>query len=102
MKHALLIYDTAPNYLERRQQFRDAHLAKAWEAANRGEILLAGACAPPERMGVLLFHGEDPLSAAERFAKADPYVLNGLVERWRVAEWLTVVGEAASAPVKPS
>jgi uncharacterized protein YciI len=32
---------------------------------------------------------------AERFAKNDPYVLNGLVKQWRVREWTTVLGPAA-------
>jgi uncharacterized protein YciI len=49
---------------------------------------------------VLLFKGDSP-AAAESFAATDPYVLNGLVKRWRVREWTTVVGEAAIAPVRP-
>nr|QMS48079.1 FIG00454952: hypothetical protein [uncultured bacterium] len=47
---------------------------------------------------MLLFAGEDA-SAAEAFAKGDPYVLNGLVTRWRVREWVTVIGDAAARPV---
>ena len=35
------------------------------------------------------------------FAKADPYVVNGLVSRWQVKPWHTVVGESAANPVKP-
>lgn len=31
----------------------------------------------------------------------DPYVTNGLVSKWRVREWTTVVGEDASTPVRP-
>jgi len=27
------------------------------------------------------------------FAKADPYVKNGLVKSWRVRKWATVIGE---------
>jgi uncharacterized protein YciI len=36
---------------------------------------------------------------AEQFAAADPYVLNGLVTRWRVREWTTVVGPGAAVKV---
>ena len=36
--HFLLIYDTAPDYLQRRAEFRSAHLALAWQAAERGEL----------------------------------------------------------------
>jgi len=47
---------------------------------------------------VLLFQGSSPEVAA-RFAKADPYVANGLVTKWRVREWSTVVGRYAAVPV---
>jgi uncharacterized protein YciI len=41
-----------------------------------------------------MFRGDSP-TAAEDFAKSDPYVLNGLVKNWRVREWVTVVGKDA-------
>jgi uncharacterized protein YciI len=47
----------------------------------------------------LLFEGDSP-AAAEAFARADPYVLSGLVAGWRVREWMTVVGERAAKPVR--
>lgn len=104
MKHYLLFYDLAPDYLERRPQFRSAHLKLAWEAAGRGELLLAGALSDPADGRVagaaLLFRAASP-AAAEAFAQADPYVQNGLIRRWRVREWTTVAGEAAAAPVRP-
>jgi uncharacterized protein len=100
MKHFLLFYDGAADYLERRPKFRDAHLSHAWKAQQRGELLLGGAFADPVDGAVLLFAGEDP-SVAEKFARADPYVLNGLVQRWHVREWTTVVGDLAATPVRP-
>ena len=99
MKHFLLFYDGAPDYLARRPQYRDAHLKHAWAAAGRGEIVAAGALAAPVDGAVLMFAGEDK-SVAEEFARADPYVLNGLVARWHVREWTTVVGELAAHPVR--
>jgi uncharacterized protein YciI len=101
MKHFLLFYDGAPDYLERRPQFRDAHLRHAWAAAERGELVLGGALADPVDGAVLMFAAEDK-SVAEEFAKADPYVVNGLVARWHVRGWTTVVGELAVMPVKPA
>ena len=100
MKHFLLFYEGAPDYLERRPQFRGAHLKHAWAAAERGELVVAGALADPVDGAVLMFQGEDA-SAAEAFAAADPYVVNGLVARWHVREWTTVVGALAAAPVRP-
>jgi uncharacterized protein len=98
--HYLLIYDLAPDYLEKRPQFRGAHLKLAWEASERGELVLGGALADPADGAVLLFKGDSPV-AAERFAAADPYVKNGLVKSWRVRPWTTVVGTDASTPVRP-
>jgi uncharacterized protein len=101
MKHYLLFYDVADDYLERRAALRDAHLEKAWAATANGSLVLAGALANPIDRAVLLFRGESP-AVAEAFAAADPYVLNGLVTRWHVREWTTVAGEMASTPVRPT
>jgi uncharacterized protein YciI len=98
--HYLLIYDTAPDYLEKRPQFRAAHLKLAWEAHERGELVLGGALTDPVDGAILLFKGDSP-AAAERFAAADPYVKNGLIARWRVRPWTTVIGKDASTPVRP-
>jgi hypothetical protein len=100
MAHWLLIYDLAPDYLDRRPGFRDVHLELAWAAADRGELVLAGALADPTDQAMLLFAGEDA-SLAEAFARADPYVTNGLVVRWHVRPWLTVAGAGAANPVRP-
>jgi uncharacterized protein YciI len=99
-KHFLLFYDYVADVLQRRPQFRAMHLKHAWAAAERGEIVVAGALADPVDGAVLLFAAEDK-NAAEDFARSDPYVVNGLVERWHVREWTTVVGEHATSPVRP-
>src|SRR5437773_643383 len=97
--HYLLVYDLSPDYLERRGEFRKAHLALAWQASERGELTLGGALGDPVDGAVLLFEGASP-EVAERFAAADPYVKQGLVTRWRVRPWTTVVGKTASSPIK--
>jgi hypothetical protein len=98
--HYLLLYEVSPDYLERRGEFRAEHLALAWQAADRGELLLGGALDDPVDGAVLLFQGESP-DVAERFARADPYVAQGLVSTWRVRPWTTVVGTGATAPLRP-
>ncbi|MBC7455669.1 MAG: YciI family protein [Massilia sp.] len=97
--HYLLMYELSDNYLERRGEFREAHLKLAWEAQERGEIIIAGALSEPFDMAVLMFQGESP-EVAERFAKADPYVAHGLVTAYTVRQWNTVVGDGAFAPVR--
>ncbi len=99
MAHFVLQYDLAPDYLARRGEFRDAHLQLAWAASDRGELLLGGALGEPVEAAMLLFESESP-ATAEGFARADPYVLNGLVTAWRVLPWTTVAGEDAATPVR--
>lgn len=97
-RHFLLIYDLAPDYLERRSAFRADHIGLAKAAADRGELLLGGALADPADRALLLFTGEGP-EAAEAFARADPYVAQGLVRHWQVRAWTTVAGPLAATPV---
>ncbi len=99
MRHFLLLYTTASDYLDRRGSYRSEHLRLAWAAQASGELVLAGALADPPDGAVLLFQGDSPECAAA-FARTDPYVLNGLIEKWEVREWTTVVGDAATMPVR--
>ena len=98
--HYLLMYDLGDDYLARRGRYRDAHLALAWQAQERGEIVVAGALSDPFDMAVLMFQGDSP-EVAEKFARADPYVIHGLVTGYRVRQWNTVVGDNAATPVRP-
>lgn len=100
-QHYLLSYETSADYLEKRVLFRAAHLELAWQAAERGELLLGGAVGNPIESALLLFKVADP-AIIEAFAQADPYVQNGLVTRYRIHPWHTVVGESACTPVRLS
>jgi uncharacterized protein YciI len=95
--HYILFYDIVDDFVTKRAQFRAAHLGLLGQAYERGELVLAGALADPVDGAVLIFRGPSP-QPAEAFAKADPYVTNGLVTRWRVRKWTTVVGVGASPP----
>jgi len=64
-----------------------AHKARSAELHNQGTILMAGA---------FMDNGGDPLStmavcatreAAEEFVRGDPFVLNGMVNKWYIREW---------------
>ena len=98
--HYLLMYDVVDNYVTARIPFRKAHLLHAQTAHLRGELILGGALANPVDGAVLVFKGDSPKVAVD-FATNDPYVVNGLVTRWRVREWTTVVGDDASVKVDP-
>ena len=98
--HYLLFYETSQDYITRRKEFRDEHLALAWKSVKKGELILGGAYNDPVDGALLLFKGNSPEVVYE-FVKADPYIKNGLVTRWSVREWTTVVGEDAESPIKP-
>ena len=92
--------DAAPRRREtdRRAQYREIHLKKAWDSHARGELILGGALADPVDGAVLLFSAESR-AVPEEFARTDPYVINGIVRRWYVREWTTVAGTTATTPV---
>jgi uncharacterized protein YciI len=94
--HYLLTYELVPDYLERRGAWRAEHLKLAWETET---LVLGGALGEPTDRALLLFESDSP-EAAKRFANADPYVRNGLVRRWDVRPWTTVVGKLAATPVR--
>jgi uncharacterized protein len=98
--HYLLFYEVTPDYVTRRAEFRAEHLDLAWKACEGGKLILGGALADPVDEAILLFQADSP-AVVERFVAADPYVRNGLVTRWRIRPWTTVVGELASKPVRP-
>jgi uncharacterized protein YciI len=99
--HYLLIYELAPDYLERRGEFRNEHLTLGWQYHARGELVLAGALAEPVDRAVFFFRA-DSSGSAEAFAKADPYVRNGLVRSWQVRPWNTAIGDDATTPLRPA
>lgn len=99
MKHFLLIYDYAPDWAEKRGAVRPAHLDLCRASVARDELQLGGAVPSGNpAFGLLLFKSETP-QIAEEFARADPYVSAGVVAKWRVCEWITVVGEGALTKV---
>jgi len=55
--------------------------------------------ANPVDGAVILFRADSP-AAAEEFAKSDPYVVNGIVKKWHVREWTTVVGADAETKIR--
>jgi uncharacterized protein YciI len=83
----ILLYDYVEDILERRGPYREAHLAGIRAGKDDGRILMAGPLGDPPTGAAIVFADHD---AAEAFAKADPYVANGLVTDWRVELWTLV------------
>ena len=86
----ILFYETVPNYLEARQPHRANHFEHLEAAKAAGILVMAGAFANPADGAALVFTGETE-AVAKDFARTDPYVLNGLINRWYVREWTVVI-----------
>ena len=98
--HFVLSYEIVDNFAEKRTPFRAEHFTRLKQAHASGALVLAGAFAEPVDGALLVFRG--PTSeAAESFAKTDPYVTNGLVAKWQVRQWSTVIGDGANLPSLP-
>ena len=97
MGHFALVYDVVDNFVERRAPFRDAHLRLLRDANARGFLMLSGPLGDPPDGALLVFRAESA-APVEEFARADPYVTEGLVTAWRVRPWNIVVGAEPAPP----
>lgn len=95
--HTLLIYELSEDYMEKRGALRKEHIDLVNDSYAKGELQLAGALSEPVDQAVLVFRGDIP-DKVEAFAKADPYVTQGLVKAWKVRKWNTVIGEGSTPP----
>jgi uncharacterized protein len=97
--HYLLFYDKAANYAERQAPWTAAHLAYLQEAVRQGKLLLAGSLGDPVDGSAVLLVKADCIAEVEALAAADPYVVGGIVCRWRIRNWQTVLGAGADSPL---
>ncbi|MEM6395820.1 MAG: YciI-like protein [Bacteroidota bacterium] len=88
----VLIYHNHSSYLEERRKYRAEHLRLLQALVDSGELSLAGAVDDPADLSLYIFKGPKAKAAAEEFVASDPYVANGLVEKWAVRKWNAVVG----------
>lgn len=96
MTHYVLLYDKAPDHAVRSGPHQPAHLAYVRAAAARGELLLAGNLSLPDDGTAMLLFAVDSPAVVEAFARGDVYVIEGVVARWRVRKWDTVVGSGVA------
>ncbi len=97
MKYFALTYDVVPDFAARRAPLRDAHLRLLRDANSRGLLLFSGPLGEPPDGAMLVFRAESA-AQVEAFARADPYVAEGLVTAWRVRPWNVVIGAEPAAP----
>jgi uncharacterized protein YciI len=81
----VLFYDSAEDVLSKVPAQMEAHGVRLRDFAARGELLMTGPFSNPQEEGSMSVFTSR--AGAEEFAKGDPFVLNGVVERWYVREW---------------
>ncbi len=84
----VMFYESADDVLEKAPLHAAAHRARLAEFHARGTLLMAGPFADPTRGALGIFTTRE---AAEEFIRDDPFVLNGVVRAWRIAEWNEVL-----------
>jgi uncharacterized protein YciI len=89
--HFVLLYDVVDDMVTKRAPYREEHLKLIRDGHSKGEIVMAGAVGDPVDGALLVFRSDTP-EVAERFARADPYVKQGLVIRWKIKPWTVVAG----------
>jgi uncharacterized protein YciI len=83
----ILRYEYVDDIVERRGEYRDAHLAAIRQYKDDDKVVMAGAVGDPPSGGLIVFRDA---ADAEAFAAADPYVRAGLVVRRTVEPWNVV------------
>jgi len=87
LKYALF-YESADDVLEKAPVHGAAHRAWWKDFVDAGTLLMVGPFANPKDGALAVFTTRE---AAEAFAKGDPFVVNGVVKSWRIAEWLEAI-----------
>jgi uncharacterized protein len=84
----VLFYEVTPDGLSKARLHIDGHRARLKEFHQRGVLLMAGPFANPAEGALAIFTST---KAAEEFMQGDPFVVNGVVGKWRLVEWAEAV-----------
>jgi uncharacterized protein len=84
----VMYYELAQDGLSKALTHFPAHRARLDEFHARGVLLMAGPFANPADGALGVFTNRE---AAEEFIEGDPFVVNGVVGKWRLLEWNEVL-----------
>ena len=84
----IMLYEVAQDGLPKARIHYEAHRARLDEFHARGVLLMAGPFANPVEGAMSVFTER---AAAEEFIQGDPFVLNGVVDKWSLRDWNEVL-----------
>uniref|UniRef100_A0A061S644 Ycii-related protein n=1 Tax=Tetraselmis sp. GSL018 TaxID=582737 RepID=A0A061S644_9CHLO len=88
--YTLLTYEYVEDIVEKRGPYRQEHLAAAFKKQEEGKLVVGGPHIDPIDGAVFIWKDVTP-AEIEQFVQDDPYVVNGLVPRWSIRQFLGVV-----------
>ena len=84
----IMFYEMAPDGLSKAMAHVGEHRSRLETFHKRGILLMAGPFANPAEGAMGIFISKE---AAEEFIRDDPFVVNGVVSKWRLVEWNEVL-----------
>ncbi|MEO6052744.1 MAG: YciI family protein [Chthoniobacterales bacterium] len=90
--HYLLFYEKVADYAERQKPLQSAHRDYLQKLTTQGVLILGGSLENPNDGSAILLFDTPSSDHVESFAKNDPYVSQGIIAKWHVRKWDTVVG----------
>ena len=81
----VLFYESADDVMSRAPQHFPAHRERLQAFKERGELLMVGTFADPQRDGSMAVFTTEEAAAA--FVDGDPFVREGVVRGWAIKEW---------------
>jgi uncharacterized protein len=91
----VMFYEMAPDGFSKVMANLEGHRARLNEFHAKGVLLMAGPFADPAEGALGIFTDK---KAAEEFIEGDPFVMNGVVGKWRLSEW----NEVLASPQNPA
>jgi uncharacterized protein len=85
----VLLYESADNVAAKAPAHFPAHRARYQEFHAQGTLLMLGTFGNPQEQGSMAIFATR--EAAEEFARADPFVVHGVVRSWQIREWNEVL-----------
>ncbi len=86
----VMFYESVPDFMEKAQENLAAHRARLDEFHARGVLLMAGPLTDPAGSALGIFTTKE---SAEEFVAGDPFVMNGVVAKVTISEWMEVLAD---------